>query len=481
MEMVFIEFLITLLAVSGVAAGIAASIASAVMLHRNRRRARHKVPWAVADALVCHSSTLYFLYNCLDGSTCWYGSGDGMFDVGDRQAFPFTLTHPDDREDLESCWEQAVMGYNEIPVVDIRIAGRGGQYRPCRCRLVPVGNGDAGPEKLLGCLINVEDLWDCIHTLEKERQSSKDTISVLSQSYSMITQIHIESGLCRCLRYDTPSFAPAGFFDPIGLDAAWRIPYPAYLKTLAENTVHRDFRKEFLHTFSEKSLKNFPENAYCRRSMALKIWDSENRNCRWAEAGLIPPVRPDGIATLFFHEINHEVTSGLWKHMAEEARKEAMQPSRPALKEEVFDMGQLMQSCQEYFHSLRRDKPISYMWFGTFGGKYIGDEGRLRQCLYSLLENAITFNRDGGRVKVKLERKPDEKEREYDLFRITVLDTGIGMTEAPAGTDLTVAKRIIEAMHGRIEIESELDKGTTVTIYFSLRRADTPSEGDEKS
>ncbi|MFZ1917094.1 MAG: ATP-binding protein [Terriglobales bacterium] len=39
------------------------------------------------------------------------------------------------------------------------------------------------------------------------------------------------------------------------------------------------------------------------------------------------------------------------------------------------------------------------------------------------------------------------------------------------GLGLSLAKRIIEEHHGRIEVESKLDKGTTFSVMLPLRQA----------
>lgn len=512
------------------------------LFQRKKHILKHSIPWDIADALVCHSSTMYFLYNCRDHSICWYGDEGGFFDADDGYAFPFFLVHPDDRDSLKSCWEQALAGQGTLPATNLKVIGQNGQYRYCRCHLVPLRDRYGETEKLLGYLVNMEDLWKRIHIQERERRFSRDTVSVLSGPYSMVSQIHMESGLCRCIKYGTPPLALADFFAPVNGDSTFRIPYSAYLESLAEHKVHQNFRREFLHKFSLKRLRNCLEKEPGCKSMALKLWDSENGCYRWSEAGFIPPIHPNGAATLFFMEINQNVTGEQTKEKACQTASELLeyiftglhgrvkackkkaefyaiaphsgrieglseyldrilknvqnimnlQTSGTLLEESKFDISSLMQKCQIYFHSLRRDKSISYIWLGRLGGKYIGDENRLRQCLYILLENAILFNRKGGKVHVKMEQKKEE-EKGCDDFSIEICDTGIGMTDkqqaylfdsftgrereaalktvALAGLSLAVAKRIIDVLHGRLEVESELGKGTKVTVHFSLKRA----------
>jgi PAS domain S-box-containing protein len=108
----------------------------------------------------------------------------------------------------------------------------------------------------------------------------------------------------------------------------------------------------------------------------------------------------------------------------------------------------------------------------------VGDPTRLRQVLLNLLGNAIKFTQ-AGRVFLKVE--PDENCSVPTALRFTVSDTGIGIasdklgrvferfTQADSSTTrrfggsglgLTICKRLVELMGGRIWVASEIDKGS---------------------
>ncbi|WP_338091177.1 response regulator [Pelotomaculum isophthalicicum] len=123
----------------------------------------------------------------------------------------------------------------------------------------------------------------------------------------------------------------------------------------------------------------------------------------------------------------------------------------------------------------------------------VGDPGRLRQIIINLIGNAIKFT-DKGEVLLKVEladKQPPfstgQDMRECRLL-FTVSDTGIGIppekldvifewfTQADSSTTrkyggtglgLTIAKRLVELMGGRIWVESEVGKGST--FYFTIR------------
>ena len=108
----------------------------------------------------------------------------------------------------------------------------------------------------------------------------------------------------------------------------------------------------------------------------------------------------------------------------------------------------------------------------------IGDPTRLRQVLLNLLGNAIKFT-NSGQVSLRVDRDPDSSVP--TALRFTVSDTGIGIaaeklgqvferfTQADSSTTrrfggsglgLTISKRLVELMGGRIWVDSEIGRGS---------------------
>ena len=108
----------------------------------------------------------------------------------------------------------------------------------------------------------------------------------------------------------------------------------------------------------------------------------------------------------------------------------------------------------------------------------MGDPTRLRQVLLNLLGNAIKFTQNGV---VSLRVAPDGDSAVPTALRFTVTDTGIGIapeklgrvferfTQADSSTTrrfggsglgLTISRRLVELMGGRIWVESEVGKGS---------------------
>ncbi len=108
------------------------------------------------------------------------------------------------------------------------------------------------------------------------------------------------------------------------------------------------------------------------------------------------------------------------------------------------------------------------------------DEKLLFEALRNIIDNAIEYTGSGGKVEVTCERIDDK-------VKITVSDTGIGISEDelpyifdrfyrgknafeinPSGTGLglSLTKAIIEILSGQIKVSSQLGKGTEFVIYL---------------
>lgn len=111
----------------------------------------------------------------------------------------------------------------------------------------------------------------------------------------------------------------------------------------------------------------------------------------------------------------------------------------------------------------------------------IADRREIEIILNNLVSNAVKYNRKDGKVSVCLER-------EKDTIRITVSDTGIGMTPDEmaklfedfvriknqktlrilgSGLGLSTVKKISHQYQGNVEVKSIPDQGSTFTVVLT--------------
>ncbi len=129
------------------------------------------------------------------------------------------------------------------------------------------------------------------------------------------------------------------------------------------------------------------------------------------------------------------------------------------------------------------------------------DPRRMMQVLNNLIENAILYTPKGGRVVVSTGRE-EAKDRVWAT--VTVADTGMGipkeelphifdrffrgekprkMQVSGTGLGLAIVKEIVELHGGWVTVESQVDEGSTFTVWlpFALNDYTTLGGGDDSS
>lgn len=120
------------------------------------------------------------------------------------------------------------------------------------------------------------------------------------------------------------------------------------------------------------------------------------------------------------------------------------------------------------------------------------DSVRLNQVLLNLLSNATKYTPEGGSIQLSLSEEKSPKGENYIRIHIKVKDNGIGMSPdflkriyesysradgvrvsktQGTGLGMAITKYIVDAMEGSINIKSEIDKGTEVSLTFDFEKA----------
>jgi PAS domain S-box-containing protein len=160
------------------------------------------------------------------------------------------------------------------------------------------------------------------------------------------------------------------------------------------------------------------------------------------------------------------------------------------LHEERIDVHDLVQSALSLVkHGARTAEVDLAMEIGEDLPLLWADERKLKQVLVNLLANSVKFTEPGGVITFKAWCRADSG------FVFQVVDTGIGMAAGDipkalskfgqidnalsrkyegTGLGLSLSKALIELHGGSLDLQSELGKGTTVTVRLPSHRMVEP-------
>jgi signal transduction histidine kinase/DNA-binding response OmpR family regulator len=167
----------------------------------------------------------------------------------------------------------------------------------------------------------------------------------------------------------------------------------------------------------------------------------------------------------------------------------------------AFDLRHLARATLDLYTTAANDKHL-YLTLDISAGDavVVGDPVRLQQVLANLVSNAIKFSEVGG-IKLKIAR-PSSSGSPHWNFAVT--DTGIGIApdqidrlflpfiQADASTTrkfggtglgLAICRRLVEAMGGKLAVDSTVGLGTTFAFWLGLPAGslatELPTSADE--
>jgi signal transduction histidine kinase len=153
--------------------------------------------------------------------------------------------------------------------------------------------------------------------------------------------------------------------------------------------------------------------------------------------------------------------------------------------QEPLSLTALVRDVVETMTPLADAKGLTISFEGAKEARVLGDAARLRQVFYNILDNAIKYTAEKGAIAVVV----SSMER---TARVVIGDSGIGIpaehlphvferfyrvdkarsrAQGGAGLGLSIAKSIVGAHQGNVELRSASGKGTTCTITLPLADA----------
>jgi heavy metal sensor kinase len=156
---------------------------------------------------------------------------------------------------------------------------------------------------------------------------------------------------------------------------------------------------------------------------------------------------------------------------------------------EDVELKELITGLSANIEALAQDKGIKFTVDAKEDLTVSGDKVKLRQLFINILENAVRYTPADGNISVSLVEKDSNAV-------VSISDTGIGIppehlshiferfyrvdkararADGGVGLGLAIAKIITESHKGKIEVESEVGKGTTFKISIPLKDTTEPA------
>ena len=154
-----------------------------------------------------------------------------------------------------------------------------------------------------------------------------------------------------------------------------------------------------------------------------------------------------------------------------------------------FDLRALLESCCSIVEGQIADRHMTFTkQIGPFWHPYlIGSELHIRQVLINILSNSVKYTPDGGEINFRAKETLFEEGLVH--LRMEIKDNGIGMSEEflqhifepftqeqrssrthykGTGLGMAITKKLVDQMHGSLDVESEPGKGSTFIVRLSL-------------
>jgi two-component system heavy metal sensor histidine kinase CusS len=150
------------------------------------------------------------------------------------------------------------------------------------------------------------------------------------------------------------------------------------------------------------------------------------------------------------------------------------------VQQELFDGRAALEKIASFYQTISEDRQVTIHCSGN--GQIYGDPMLFERAVGNLVDNALRFVSHGGEITLSIQSTAANSE-------ITVADNGQGIapehlprvfdrfyradasrSSGGAGLGLALVKSIVDLHGGSARIESELGRGTTVTLTFPVRQ-----------
>lgn len=153
------------------------------------------------------------------------------------------------------------------------------------------------------------------------------------------------------------------------------------------------------------------------------------------------------------------------------------------LQKKIVNISTIIEEVVSEYKPLAQEKVLSLDYaLPEYNIDICLDPDKIRECLGHLVSNSIKFTPEGGAIRVTCTKKEEEVQfgvqdsgvgiSKNDLMRLfdkfTQFNRKAGSGANGTGLGLAITKKLVEMHDGRINVESEVDQGTTFTVSLPL-------------
>lgn len=148
---------------------------------------------------------------------------------------------------------------------------------------------------------------------------------------------------------------------------------------------------------------------------------------------------------------------------------------------EEFDLMDIAEEVEQNLESAAGARDITFSLSGRNAIMH-GVRRLMYEIVYNLCDNAIKYNLPGGKVEIMIDRKdeeavlcvkdngigiaPEHQDRVFERFYR--VDKSHSKSSGGTGLGLSIVKHAVQYHHGKLELKSEIGKGTEITVHFPI-------------
>ena len=233
---------------------------------------------------------------------------------------------------------------------------------------------------------------------------------------------------------------------------------------------------ELLHNFNIMA-KELKSNEYLKTNFVANVSHEFKTPLAVMNgyAGLLAEEKIDDNLRIEYAQMIKNETQRLSKLTENILRLSKLNAQEIKIKKERFELSEQIRRALLTLETGWNDKSLS-LDIDMPEAYYVGEENLLYQVWFNIIENAIKFSNNGGRLSIKLKDVPGE-------VSVTITDTGIGMDEETVremfepfyqgdsshehegnGLGMAIVKKIVDLHGGSISAKSAPNMGTKITV-----------------